>query len=69
MSEIGIQDLNSKTVPFFSRYLEGQLEDLTQEELKAASGGTIADVPESPVPLTQKSPSSPPSHGDTIEDF
>jgi hypothetical protein len=39
MSEQDQQKLNSKAVPFFARYLEGQLEDLSQEEMKAVSGG------------------------------
>ena len=39
MSEQDKQELNSKAVPFFARYLEGQLEDLSEEEMKAVGGG------------------------------
>ncbi len=39
MSEQDKQKLNSKAVPFFARYLEGQLEDLSEEEMKAVGGG------------------------------
>jgi hypothetical protein len=31
--------INSKAVPFFARYLEEQLEDLSEEEMKAIGGG------------------------------
>ena len=33
------QDLNSHAVPFFARYLEGQLEELSDEEAEAVDGG------------------------------
>ncbi len=33
------QDLNSHAVPFFARYLEGQLEELSDEEAEAVGGG------------------------------
>jgi Serine endopeptidase inhibitors len=31
----------SKPVPFFARYLEGQLEDLSEEEMEAVVGGEM----------------------------
>lgn len=34
------QESNSPEVPFFARYLEGQLEDLPPEETESISGGT-----------------------------
>ena len=33
------QESNSPAVPFFVRYLEGQLEDLSEEESKSIGGG------------------------------
>lgn len=45
------QKLNSPAVPFFVRYLEGQLEDLSQEEAESISGGRCGNN------LTRKYPS------------
>ena len=39
MSDHKQQQLNSKAVPFFARYLEGQLEDLSEKEAQAVGGG------------------------------
>ena len=40
MSENKPENLNSQTVPFFARFLEGQsFEDLCDEESEAISGG------------------------------
>lgn len=40
MSDVNKEDLNSEVVPFFARYLEGQLtEELSDEEAEALSGG------------------------------
>ncbi|NJO93552.1 MAG: microviridin/marinostatin family tricyclic proteinase inhibitor [Hydrococcus sp. RM1_1_31] len=39
MSEIDIKDLNSGDVPFFARYLEGQLEPLSEAEVETVLGG------------------------------
>ncbi|KAB8314177.1 microviridin/marinostatin family tricyclic proteinase inhibitor [Tolypothrix campylonemoides VB511288] len=39
MSKINLQDLNSPAVPFFARYLEGQCEELSVEEMEAVTGG------------------------------
>ena len=33
------QNLNAHAVPFFARYLEGQLEELSEEEAEAVGGG------------------------------
>lgn len=41
MSEIERENLNSKAVPFFARYLEGQCEELSEEETETVSGGTV----------------------------
>ncbi|MBW4509385.1 MAG: microviridin/marinostatin family tricyclic proteinase inhibitor [Scytonematopsis contorta HA4267-MV1] len=47
MSDSKQQDLNSKSLPFFVRYLEGQFcEDLSSEEMEEVQGGlTIAKKP------------------------
>jgi hypothetical protein len=40
MSDINKQDLNSEAVPFFARYLEGQVcEELSEEEMEVVRGG------------------------------
>jgi hypothetical protein len=41
MSEISKQNSNFEAVPFFARYLEGQIEELSEEEMEAAIGGSI----------------------------
>ena len=62
------QESNSPVVPFFARYLEGQLEDLSQEAAESISGGTcdnlIGEIVEhltgtekDPIPVTKKYPS------------
>jgi len=38
MSEKNKRESDSKAVPFFARYLEGQLEDLSEAEMKAVGG-------------------------------
>ncbi|QSJ14101.1 microviridin/marinostatin family tricyclic proteinase inhibitor [Nostoc sp. UHCC 0702] len=43
MSEAKPENLNSQAVPFFARFLEGQnIEDLTDQESEAVSGGCTA---------------------------
>ena len=37
------QDSNSEAVPFFVRYLEGQLEELSEKEAESTSGGGCSD--------------------------
>lgn len=40
MSDINQQDLNSEAVPFFARYLEGQVcEELSEAEMEVVRGG------------------------------
>ncbi len=39
MSKQDKQKLNSKAVPFFARYLENQLDELSEEEMNAVVGG------------------------------
>ena len=42
MSDINEHDSNQEAVPFFARYLEGQLdymEDVSEEEIQAMAGG------------------------------
>ena len=55
------QESNSPAVPFFARYLEGQLEDLSQEETESISGGNCSnytgEIGEAPIPVTKKYPS------------
>jgi Serine endopeptidase inhibitors len=34
-------DLNQSSVPFFARYLEGQIQDLSEEEMTEISGGSM----------------------------
>ena len=42
MANIDIQNLNSNTVPFFTRFLEEQIcQDLSEEEIKAVGGLTL----------------------------
>lgn len=40
MSNSNNDNINSKPVPFFARYLEGQLEDLSEEEMANVVGGS-----------------------------
>lgn len=40
MSNSNNDNINSKPVPFFARYLEGQLEDLSEEEMADVVGGS-----------------------------
>ena len=64
------QEPNSEAVPFFVRYLEGQLEELSEKEAESISGGLCGDniktrkypsnhedVPEQGWPMTLKYPS------------
>ena len=57
------QESNSPAVPFFVRYLEGQFEDLSQEETESISGGNcvnhteVEESTESPGAVTRKFPS------------
>lgn len=42
MSDMDKQDLNQEAVPFFARYLEGQInfiEEISEEETQAVAGG------------------------------
>ncbi len=50
MSDPNKKDLNSEVVPFFARFLEGQItEELSEEEMEAVKGGGD--------PVTMKYPS------------
>jgi hypothetical protein len=43
MSDIDKQDLKQEAVPFFARYLEGQInfiEEISEEETQSVAGGT-----------------------------
>jgi hypothetical protein len=40
MSNSNNNNINSEPVPFFARYLEGQLEDLSEEEMAEVVGGS-----------------------------
>ncbi|WP_414583183.1 microviridin/marinostatin family tricyclic proteinase inhibitor [Scytonema sp. PCC 10023] len=51
MSKINLQDLNSPAVPFFARYLEGQCEELSVEEMEAVTGGCQATTKKYPSDL------------------
>ena len=57
MSEPDKQKLNSKAVPFFARYLENQLEELSEEEMKAAVGGCPFSPVKGDYAVTNKYPS------------
>ncbi len=41
MSSDSKHDLNEVSVPFFARYLEGQIQDLSEEEMAEISGGSM----------------------------
>ena len=42
MSDNNQKNLNSRAVPFFARYLEGQsIEDLSTEEIETVKGGNV----------------------------
>ena len=55
------QESNSPAVPFFARYLEGQLEDLPQQETESISGGSCGDltagIGKDSIGVTEKYPS------------
>ena len=58
------QEPNSEAVPFFVRYLEGQLEKLSEEEAESICGGNDimtrkfpSDQEDGPGPVTLKFPS------------
>ncbi len=41
MDEIKVNDLNSTDLPFFARFLEGQMEDLSDAEADEVVGGRV----------------------------
>lgn len=49
MTDINIQDLDSNNVPFFARYLEGQMEQVSEAEAAALLGGK-SKIPGAPSP-------------------
>jgi hypothetical protein len=55
MDEIEIKDLAGKDLPFFARFLEGQMEDISEEEAGNVAGGKLCRCPNSPT--TRKYPS------------
>ncbi|MCU0535064.1 MAG: microviridin/marinostatin family tricyclic proteinase inhibitor [Hydrococcus sp. Prado102] len=63
MSNIDVNDLDAKAIPFFARYLEEQsFEELSAKEMEAVQGGKIGGglgVPKKllDTPQTQKFPS------------
>lgn len=55
MSKIEKQNLKQKAVPFFARYLEGQInfiEEISEEETQAVVGGGTHMTPKSPSYMT-----------------
>ena len=57
MSDMNERDSNQEAVPFFARFLEGQLdymEDMSEEEIQAMAGGSKA--------VTRKFPSDQEDH-------
>ncbi|WP_063748449.1 microviridin/marinostatin family tricyclic proteinase inhibitor [Fischerella sp. PCC 9605] len=68
MSNSKKQDLNLSVVPFFARYLEGQLcEDLSSEEMEKITGGSEVvtmrypsdNEDSNPVPMPPSYPTQP----------
>ena len=63
MSNIDVNDLDAKAIPFFTRYLEEQsFDELSAQEIEAVQGGKIGGglgVPKKilDTPQTQKFPS------------
>ena len=53
------QNLDAHAVPFFARYLEGQLEELSEEEAEAVGGGYFSISKKHPFScyVTKKYPS------------
>jgi hypothetical protein len=60
MTDINIQDLNSSNVPFFARFLEGQMDEVSEAEAAEAIGGRFGNRPTNKLAdqaQTQKFPS------------
>jgi hypothetical protein len=68
MSDIDKQDLKQEAVPFFARYLEGQInfiEEISEEETQAVAGGTgVKKLPLKAV--TEKFPSDQEDGGGVV---
>jgi Serine endopeptidase inhibitors len=80
MSENHKQDLKQEAVPFFARYLEGQIcEDLSDEQMQAVVGGKKKDLATTlkypsdseedsePIVVTQKYPSDSDDYTYSVE--
>lgn len=57
MSKQDKQKLKSKAVPFFARYLENQLDELSEEEMNAVVGGCPLSPVKGDYAVTKKFPS------------
>jgi Serine endopeptidase inhibitors len=57
MDKINIQDLDGKDLPFFARFLEGQIEDISEGEAGDVVGGKHCRRCSPPIAMTRKYPS------------
>ena len=67
MSKQDKHKLNSKAVPFFARYLENQLEELSEEEMNALVGGCPLSPVKGDYAVTKKYPSDGDDHPVTMK--
>lgn len=66
MSDMDKQDLKQEAVPFFARYLEGQInfiEEISEEETQAVAGGTGVNKKSPLKAVTEKFPSGHEENG------